>query len=110
MYAMCIIGSVYWKLLRDFVRESKRHIRGKKVKGKMHKGKILRENILNKSSPFSGYVKGKRPLLSHRRRWYYNIKMNLQDMRCGSMDWIELAQNRDSCPVLGITVINCRVP
>jgi hypothetical protein len=34
--------------------------------------------------------KGKRPLGRHRRRWEDNIKMDLQEMGCGGMDWIEL--------------------
>jgi len=35
---------------------------------------------------------GKRPLGRPRRRWEDNIKMNLQEVGCGGMDWIELAQ------------------
>ena len=34
---------------------------------------------------------GKRPLGRPRRRWDYNIKMDLQEVGCGVMDWIELA-------------------
>jgi len=37
----------------------------------------------------------KRPLGRPRRRWEDNIKMDLQEGECGSMDWIELAQDRD---------------
>jgi hypothetical protein len=44
-----------------------------------------------------GKPAGKRPLGRHRRRWNDNIKMDLQEAGCGSMDWIELAQDRDSC-------------
>ena len=40
---------------------------------------------------------GKRPLGRPRRRWEDNIKMDLQEVGCGGMDWIELAQNRDIC-------------
>jgi len=39
---------------------------------------------------------GKRPLGRHRRRWEDNIKMDLQEVGCGGMDYIELAQDRDS--------------
>jgi hypothetical protein len=34
---------------------------------------------------------GKRPHGRHRRRWEHNIKMDLQEVGCGGMDWIELA-------------------
>jgi hypothetical protein len=37
---------------------------------------------------------GKRPLGSPKCRWEDNIKMDLQKVRCGNMDWIELAQDR----------------
>jgi hypothetical protein len=38
-----------------------------------------------------GKHEGKRPLGRPRRRWDDNIKMDLQKVECGSMDWIELA-------------------
>jgi hypothetical protein len=38
---------------------------------------------------------GKRPLGRPRRRWEDNIKMDLQEVRGGGMDWIELAQDSD---------------
>jgi len=37
----------------------------------------------------------KRPLGRPRPRWEDNIKLDLQEVGCGGMDWIELAQNRD---------------
>jgi len=39
---------------------------------------------------------GKRPLGRPRRRWVDNIRMDLQELDCGYMDWIGLAQDRDS--------------
>ena len=39
---------------------------------------------------------GRKPLGRPRRRWEDNIKMDRQEMRCGGMDWIELAHDRDS--------------
>jgi len=39
---------------------------------------------------------GGRPLGRPRRRWVYNIRMDLQEVGCGYMDWIVLAQDRDS--------------
>ena len=38
-----------------------------------------------------GKSKGKRPLGRPRRRWEDNIKMDIQEVGCGSMDWIDLA-------------------
>jgi hypothetical protein len=42
-----------------------------------------------------GKPKGKRPLGRPRCRWEDNIMMALQEVGCGGMDWIELAQDRD---------------
>jgi len=42
-----------------------------------------------------GKPEGKRPLGRTRRRWEDNIKMYLQEVGCGEMDWIELDQDRD---------------
>jgi len=53
---------------------------------------------------------GKRPLGRPRRRWEDNIKMDLQEVGCGGMDWIELAQDRDRWWVLVNAVLNLRVP
>jgi hypothetical protein len=38
---------------------------------------------------------GKRPLGRPRHRWENNIKMDLQELRCGCMGWIQLAQDKD---------------
>ena len=45
-----------------------------------------------------------------RRRWEDNIKMDLQEVGCGDMDWIELAQGRDRWRALVNAVMNLRVP
>jgi len=42
-----------------------------------------------------GKPEGRRPLGRPRHRWEDNIKMDLQEVGCGGMDWIELAQDRD---------------
>ena len=57
-----------------------------------------------------GKPEGKRPLGRPRRRWEDNIKMDLEEVGCGSMDWIDLAQDRDSCWALVNAVMNLRVP
>jgi len=54
-------------------------------------------------------LKGKRPLGRPRRRWEDNIKMDLQEVGCGGMDWIELAQDRDRLRALVNAVMNLRV-
>jgi len=56
-----------------------------------------------------GKPEGKRPLGRPRRRWEDNIKMDLREVGCGGMEWIELAQNRDRWRALVIAVKNIRV-
>jgi hypothetical protein len=43
-------------------------------------------------------------------RWVDNIRMDLQDVECGYMDWIGLAQDRDRWRTLVSAVMNLRVP
>ena len=57
-----------------------------------------------------GKPEGNRPLGRHRRRWENNVKMNLQEVGGGGIDWIQLAQDRNRCRELVITVVNLRVP
>jgi len=57
-----------------------------------------------------GKPEGKRPLGRPRRRLVDNIRTELQEMECGYMDWIGLAQNRDSWRTLVSVVMNLRVP
>ena len=53
---------------------------------------------------------GRRPLGRPRRTWVDNIRMDLQEMGRGYMDWIGLAQDRDRWRTLVSAVMNLRVP
>ena len=57
-----------------------------------------------------GKPEGRRQLGRPRRRWVDNIRMNLQEVGCGYMDWIGLAQDRDSWRTFVSAVMNLRVP
>jgi hypothetical protein len=57
-----------------------------------------------------GTPEGRRPLGKPRHRWKDNIKMDLQEVGWGSMDWIDMAQDRDRWQALVNAVMNLRVP
>jgi len=52
----------------------------------------------------------KRPLGRPRRRWKDNIKMDLQEVKCGGTDWIQLAQDRDRWQAFVNPVMKLQVP
>ena len=58
---------------------------------------------------FVGKPEGKRPLGRPRRRWV-DIRMDLEEVGCGYVDWIGLAQDRDRWRTLVSAVMNLRVP
>ena len=57
-----------------------------------------------------GKLDGKRPQGRPRRRWVDNIRMDLQEVGCGYMDWIGLAQDRDGWRKLVSAVMTLQVP
>ena len=57
-----------------------------------------------------GKPEGRRPQGRSRSRWVDNIRVDLQEVGCGYMDWIGLAQDRDRWRTLVSAVMNLRVP
>jgi hypothetical protein len=57
-----------------------------------------------------GKPEGKSPLGRPRHRWVDNIRMDLQEMGCGNVEWIGLAQDRDGWRKLVNAVMDLRVP
>jgi len=57
-----------------------------------------------------GKPEGRRPLGRPRLRWEDNITMDLWEVGCGCVDWMELAQDRDRWRALVSAVMNLRVP
>jgi len=57
-----------------------------------------------------GKPEGRRPLGRYNRRWVDSIRMDLQEVGCGDMDWMGLAQDRDRWQTLVSAVMNLRVP
>jgi hypothetical protein len=57
-----------------------------------------------------GKPEGKRPFGRPRHRWEDNMKMDVQEIKCGGMDWIDLAQDTDMGRALVNAVMSLRVP
>jgi hypothetical protein len=53
---------------------------------------------------------GKRPLGRPRHRWEDNINIDLEEVGCGGVDWIDLARDRDRWRMLVNAVMNLRIP
>jgi hypothetical protein len=67
-----------------------------------------RENV--EYFKYLGSMLTKRPLGRPRRRWEDNIRVDLQEVGCGGMDWIGLAQDKDRWRAIVNAVMNLRVP
>ena len=57
-----------------------------------------------------GKLEENRPLGRPRHKWEDNIKMGLQEVGCGGMDRIDLAQDRDRWQALVNVAMNLQVP
>ena len=57
-----------------------------------------------------GKPEGKTPLGRRRCKWEETLKMDLQEVRCGGMDWMDLANDRDRWRPLVNAVMNLRFP
>jgi hypothetical protein len=66
--------------------------------------------FLSSSRLLVGKPEGKRPLGRPRRRWVDNIRMDLGEVGWSDLDWIGLAQDRNSWRALVNSVLNLRVP
>ena len=59
---------------------------------------------------WQGTLEGEKLLERPKRRWEDNIKMDLQEVGCGGMNWIEMARDRDRWREHVNAVMNLRVP
>jgi len=75
---------------------------------------LLLNNFINYNFYFKcktlGKPEGRRPLGRPRRRWVDNNRMDLQEVGCGDMDWIGLAQDKERWRKIVSAVMNLRVP
>jgi hypothetical protein len=73
-----------------------------------HVARMGKERVVHKV--LVGKPEGRRPFWRHRRRWEYNIKIDLWEVEGGYGDWMELAQDRDRWRGLVSAVKILRVP
>ena len=85
-----------------------RGIKSRRMRWAVHVARMGEERGVYRA--LVGKPVGRRPLGRPRRRWVDNNRMDLQEVGCGYMDWIRLAQDRDSWRTLVSAVMNLRVP
>jgi hypothetical protein len=85
-----------------------RVIKSRRIRWARHVARMGEEMVVYRV--LVGKPEGKRPPGRPRRRWVDNIRNDLQEVGCGHMDWIVLAQDRDRWRTLVSAVMNLRVP
>ena len=85
-----------------------RVIKSRRMRWAGHVARIGEDRVVYRA--LVGKPEEKRPMGRPRCRWVYNIRMDLQDVGCGYVDWIGLAQDRDTWRTLVSAVLNFRVP
>jgi hypothetical protein len=81
-----------------------RMIKSRRMKWAGHVARMYEKRNVHRI--FVGKPGGRKPLERPRRRWVDNIKVDLREIRWGSMDWIDVAQDRDQCSALVNRVMN----
>jgi len=82
-------------------------IKSRRIRWAGHVARMGEERVVYRV--LVGKPEGKRPLGRPRCRWVDNIRMDFQEVGCGYMDWIGLAQDRDRWRTLASAVTNLRV-
>ena len=85
-----------------------RVIKSRRIRWAGHVARMGEERLVYRV--LVGKPEGRRPLGRPRLRWVDNIRMDLQEVGCGYMDWIGLAQDGDRRRTLVSAVMNLRVP
>jgi len=103
------LRKLYYEELNDLYRSLNivRVIKSRRMRWAGHVARMVDSRCLCRDMVRK--LERKRPLRRSRCRWENNIKMDLQEVGCGGMDWIDLAQNRGRWRALVNAVMNFRV-
>jgi hypothetical protein len=85
-----------------------RVVKSRRMRLAGHVARLVEDRVVHRV--LVGKPEGKRPLRRPRRRWEYNIKMDLEEVGGARGDWMELAQDRDKWRALLGSVRKFRVP
>jgi hypothetical protein len=102
-----VFGNTVWRRIFG-KRTMLRVIRSRRMRWAGHVARIGEKRGVYRV--LVGKPEGKRPCRRPRLRWEDNIKMGLQEVECGGVDWMELVQDRDRWRALLNAAMNLRVP